>query len=299
MIDRTVMRTDVGFLRRRPHKTDTQASRSAAASTPEPRKINFDRPGRKPQTSTAPQTGSLNLSTRNPSSPPAQPVKASGGGLNLSRPEPQVSAPQPSQAPSGVSGLSLGGSARTAEQKVFIAPKNAGSRSSLSLRPPMDAELPKHSVPYFHNNTELSLDKPAVRLDFRQSAIGSMVIAGPQAFAWEMQNRLGGIVTFDSKGNSPVEPPLVGGRRIIEFYKGNVIVGLRHASRIRRIVFASQTTDLRIKLYDGSEIFMPSEQGKNVLLLTRIGHELEFRMEAIHSYDLLGTFSIKASQVAI
>lgn len=287
MIDRTVMRNDVGFLRRRPHKTENSVTSTSSTSHAEPRKLSFDRPDRRKSTA-SPQVA-----------PPQRPTTPSGGGLSLSRPDTQASSPKPSQAPSGVSSLSLGGTDRTPEQKVYIAPKNAGSRSSLSLRPPMDAELPKHSVPYFYNNTELSLDKPVVRLDFRQSAIGSMTIVGPQAFAWEMQNRLGGIQTFNGQGNSPIEPPSAGGRKIIEFHKGNVIVGLRHASKIRRVVFASQAADLRVKLHDGSEIFMPSEQGKNVLLLSRIGHELEIRMEAIHSFDLLGTFSIKASQVAV
>lgn len=289
MIDRTAMRHDVGFLRRRPHKPASQGASATPSTNSTSGKLNFDRPDRQKSSSpSAPQQ-----------TPLARPNTSSGGGLNLSRSTPQVPAAQASQAPSGASQLSMGGETRTPEQKVYIAPKNAGSRSSLSLRPPMDAELPKHSVPYFHNNTELSLGKPAVRLDFRQSAIGSMTVMGPQAFAWEMQNRLGGISTFNSQGNSPVEPPLFGGRRVIEFHKGNVIIGLRHASQIRRVVLASQSTDLRVKLYDGSEIFMPSEQGKNVLLLSRIGHELELRMEAIHSYDLLGVFAIKASQVAI
>lgn len=305
MIDRSVMRNDVGFLRRRPHRNETPAT--FQLSEPSFGKLNFDRPDRR-STTAEPQIlrrpAPLDMTTREnapskisfdrPSRHPAQPPTSS---LSLSRASTAESSSKPAQSDSGVSGLSLGGTTRTAGEKVYIAPKNPGSRSSLSLRPPMDAELPKHSVPYFRSNTELSLDKPAVRLDFRQSAIGSITITGPQAFAWEMQNKLGGIMTIDGKGDSPVEPPLFGGRRIIEFHKGDVVIGIRHAARIRRAVFASHSTDLRVKLYDGSEIFMPSGAGDNVLLLSRIGHELEFRMEAIHSYDLLGVFSIKASQV--
>lgn len=286
-LDMTTPRTDVAFLRRRPHRpvaASTAPATSSAtggglklsgpstASTEAPKhdpapttgKISFDRPDRAKTTAPAPATGGLSL---RPASSPAP----AGGGLSLK--------PEPAGKVQSSHGKSTG--------------------SSLSLRPKMDADLPKHSVPYFHNNLELSLDNPVVRLDFRQSGIGSLVIEGAQAFAWETSDKQGGLQVIGGNGSTEIEPPSFGRRKLVEFQDNDVIIGLRHAKNMRRIVVASQVSDLKVKMYDGSEIFMPSDAGKNVLLLTRIGHEIECRLEKVDSIDLLGVFAIKASHVSL
>jgi hypothetical protein len=172
-------------------------------------------------------------------------------------------------------------------------------RNSLSIRPKMDADLPKHSVPYFHDNTELSLDKPVVRLDSRQSGIGSLVIYGAQAFAWETKDMQGGLQVSLSENSSDIDPPTFGNRKLAEFVGDEVVIGLRHAHKLRRLVVASQVSDLKLTMYDGSEIYMPSDGGNNVMLISRIGHEIEVRMEKVDTLEIWDVFSIKLSHVSL
>lgn len=313
-IDRDKTRDDIAFLRRRPHRPESVSNASESSqpttgglnlarpsgtstastgglslgtspanSTPAP-KLSFDRPNRHPSTGSVPisqpTTGGLSLSR------PAEPAPTTGG-LSMSR---------PSNSTPSTGSLSLGPSTGS-------TPAQSGSkvslRSSLSLRPKMDSELPKHSVPYFHDNTELSLDSPVVRLDFRQSGIGSLVIYGAQAFAWETKDMQGGLQVSLSENSSDIEPPSFGNRKLAEFVGDEVVVGLRHAHKLRRLVIASQVSDLKLTMYDGSEIYMPSDGGNNVMLISRIGHELEVRMEKIDSLELWEVFSIKLSHVAL
>lgn len=309
-LDRTKPRTDVAFLRRRPHSPE---SVSKATATPVATTGGLSLSGasaggsgatsgislrREPSTSNnpAPTTGKINLNRadRPKSSNPAPAT----GSINLSRSDRST---QTSPAPT-TGGLSLrpatAGTQESSKPAGVQSSHGRSTGSSLSLRPKMDADLPKHSVPYFHNNLELSLDSPVIRLDFRQSGIGSLVIEGAQAFAWETADRQGGLQVIGGEGSTDIKPPSVGNRPLAEFQDEDIVIGLRHADKIRRIVIASQTSDLKVRMYDGSEIFMPSDGGNNVLLLTRIGHEIECRMEKIDSIELLDVFAIKISHVS-
>lgn len=301
-VDRNKMRDDITFLRRRPQRPESvsnaveepRATTGGLSLTPpsgantassagvslgsqhaQPEshgKLSFDRAGRKPA------TGQIPVS------------KPATGGISLAR-------PSGSTTPSTGGGLTLGHS--TGSTPTVQPAKNHTTRSSLSLRPKMDADLPKHSVPYFHDNTELSLDNPVVRLDFRQSGIGSLVIYGVQAFAWETKDMQGGLQVSLAENSSDIDPPSFGNRPLAQFVGDEVVVGLRHAHKLRRMVLASQVSDLKLTMYDGSEIYMPSDGGNNVMLISRIGHELEVRMEKVDSLEIWEVFSIKLSHVAL
>lgn len=319
-LDRNQMRNDLPFLRRRAKRPESVSNATSSVQTttgglnlvrpsassgsasgrpstgnqpPSPQssgRISFDRPGRATNTSPTPAvapsaSGGLSLSRPSSSATSAPSV---GSGLSLGRPS--------SSAPSA-GGLSLG--VQTGSTAAVHPAKKHSTRSSLSLRPQMDADLPKHSVPYFRNNTELSLESPVVRLDFRQSGIGSLVIKGAQAFAWETTDMQGGLQVCVAANSSAVAPPSFGNRKLAEFVGDDVIIGLRHAANLRRIVVASQVNDLKLTMYDGSVIYMPSDGGKNVMLISRVGHELEVRLEKVDSIDICEVFSIKVSNVTL
>ena len=189
----------------------------------------------------------------------------------------------------------------------------------------------------------LTPQEPVVRLNARQSAIGSLVLSGVTEFGWQTMERHSGIVQRpvyamlgesakdkwgseielsdrytpttsrslrtqnlydgynqrinmvrrkDSSGNvissaNEAEPsdqkyevPSYGRRKLVEFTKEGLIVGLRHIEHIRRVVFAS-ADKISVTLLDGGVINMDSEGGKRVLYMSRINNVLEFRSELL------------------
>lgn len=166
------------------------------------------------------------------------------------------------------------------------------------VRRPMGENLPKLKSPIVRNNVELSLKHPVVRLDNRQSAVGSIVIKGAQAFAWEDSTFLAGIQVRHGIGNSKIDPPLYGNRPLIGFVDEDIVVSLLHGKHIRRIVVASSTDDIYLNFYDGLQIFVPMNHGENALVMYRVGQEFELRLEHIQTTDLLGAFGIIPSQVS-
>lgn len=171
-------------------------------------------------------------------------------------------------------------------------------RATRPVRHAPNADLPKLNTPVFHGNTEMSLHNPVVRLDYRQSAIGSMVIRNAEAFSWEMDDLLSGLQVNSGQGSTAIEPRSFKNRKIAEFVDSEIIINLRHGKSLRRFIAASTKDDLFIELYDGSEIFIPMERGKNAMLMYRVGNEFEIRLEHIESTDLLNVFGIIPSQIS-
>lgn len=202
-------------------------------------------------------------------------------GLNLSRP---ATGQQATVAASGRGSLRLAPNPSTTSNPVLGNTRNV---------PPA---RPVTQVPYLHNNTELSLLEPAVRMDFRQSAIGSLIITGAQAFVWETNTKAAGM-EINGGQSSAVHPPKFGNRSLAEFQDGKIIVGLRHFNELRRLIIGSQANNLVVELYDGTKIAMPTENGNNVLLISRINNELECRMEKIDTLDIAPAFGIRISQI--
>lgn len=228
-----------------------------------------------PSSAAEPRTGGLSLSRpdRQPESHTAAPAATpavAGGGLSLKRPDRETSTPASGNNASGGTNLAMGAKA----QRV----------------------LP--TVPYFQKNIELTLDEPVVRFDYRQSAIGSLTIDGAQAFAWETTDKLGGL-EVNGGVSTDIKPPKYGNRQLVEFVDDTVVLGLRHFRELRRLVVASQESDLTVNLYGGSKVVIDSDGGNNVLLISRIDNELECRIEKIDSVDLLGVFGIKVSKVSL
>lgn len=146
------------------------------------------------------------------------------------------------------------------------------------------------ALPSVEGKVILSLEEPSVLLSRVQSALGSLVISGAEAFAWEGNDGFGALVLADGS-ESPV--PMYGNRHLIEFHKGDLLLGLRHFKNFRRLIVGTRTGMLKARLYDESEIIADGALGANALLISRVGNQIEFRLEKINSVDLLGVFGIQ------
>lgn len=165
-------------------------------------------------------------------------------------------------------------------------PTATGTNATTSSQPV--SRIP--TLPSVEGKVILSLEEPAVRLSRAQSAIGSLGVSGAEAFAWEGVDGFGGLVLLDGPESTA---PMFSNRKLVEFHKGNLVLGLRHFKNLRRLIVGTRHGLLRTNLYDGSEIIADGGLGSNALLISRVGNQLEFRLEKINSVDLIGVFGIK------
>lgn len=169
---------------------------------------------------------------------------------------------------------------------------NLGRNDDTSTGPqpiqPVANRIPR--LPSVDGKVVLTLDEPVVALDRKQSAIGSLTISGAEAFAWEANDGFGNLVL---KGNNESTAPLYGNRRLVEFHKDQVVVGLRHFRHLRRLIVGTRMGLLKVGLYDGSEIVVDGDNGNNALLISRVNNHLEVRVEKINSVDLVGVFGVQ------
>ena len=153
---------------------------------------------------------------------------------------------------------------------VTSAVAAAPSRNLLSLTP--DAPKPVlPAKPGVTGRAELTTSSPVVRLNRRQSAIGSLTIDGTTLVAWETTDRATGVLT--GPGSEPAMP-VFANRPVVEFHEGQLVVGLRHIHRLRRVV-AAVTDQVVVTIHDGATITCTG----GALLLSVIDGCLELRRE--------------------
>lgn len=169
------------------------------------------------------------------------------------------------------------------------ATSSASSPSSLKLRAPdeqVTVVLP--DKPLLEDSYALSAKTPVLRLNKFQSSIGSLLVEGANQFAWDVSGRFG-IVRAGQQGESNV--PSFGNRKLVEFYKGNLVIGLRHFQQLRRVILTGQGK-IVVKLPSGAEVSLNGDGEQNALYISRIKDVLEFRFEWVEEDSLSSTFSI-------
>ncbi len=124
-------------------------------------------------------------------------------------------------------------------------------------------------------------ETPLVRLDPRQSAIGSLIVGGATAIVWETVELVTGIATADGIDGTPVTTP--GNRPLLGFDGGDAILALRHVHLIRRALFVGTAGHpLTVQLFDGESFAAADDTGAPpVVSLLRIGSRLELRLEPL------------------
>ncbi|NUJ88287.1 hypothetical protein HOW07_09725 [Plantibacter sp. MCCC 1A11337] len=210
--------------------------------------------------------------------PPAAPAAsaAPSTGLTLGGPSTSAAAPPASVASAASApstGLSLGGSSSTAPAAPSARPATTPAAAPTTPQP--------FPAPTAEEVRVLDDETPLVRLDPRQSAIGSLIVGGATAIVWETVELVTGVATADGVDGTPVTTP--GNRPLLGFDGGDAILALRHVHLIRRALFVGTAgRPLTVQLFDGESFAAADETGAApVVSLLRIGSRLELRLEPL------------------
>lgn len=247
------VRRDIDYLRRRVKPrpepvADTPAAQATAAAAP--------------AATAAPSTG-LSLGG-SPS------TGLTLGGSSAAAP-PAPAAPSAPSAPS--TGLTLGGSSAPAPAAPSARPATTPAAAPTTPQP--------FPAPTAEEVRVLDDETPLVRLDPRQSAIGSLIVGGATAIVWETVELVTGVATADGVDGTPVTTP--GNRPLLGFDGGDAILALRHVHLIRRALFVGTPgRPLTVQLFDGESFAAADDAGAApVVSLLRIGSRLELRLEPL------------------
>jgi hypothetical protein len=138
-------------------------------------------------------------------------------------------------------------------------------------------------APDFGNVRELGEANPVVRLNPRQSAIGSLLVTGVRSVAWEDQQLTTGAHHMDGhKAGTAVVTP--GNRTLAGVQDGASIVSLRHVRLLRRVLFVAGETPVTIGVFDGATAAVAPRNHaglRSILYLMRVGAVLELRVEFV------------------
>jgi hypothetical protein len=122
-----------------------------------------------------------------------------------------------------------------------------------------------------------------IRLDRRQSAIGSLLVTGATSAAWEGSDRVTGAMTVDG-AVSGTSIKCSGNRPLIGYVDGTAAVALRHIRELRRALFIGErSAALTVEIFDGGTVTLPAAGGelRYILSLTAIDGVIELRAEPV------------------
>ena len=165
-----------------------------------------------------------------------------------------------------------------------IRPDDGLSLARPAGAPP--AEVPPESrlypAPAFGTRALSPLDA-VVRLNPRQSAIGSLFVTGARGTAWEDAAHVTGAQSVHRERIGTVVPTS-GGRPLVGYLNRDVVVALRHVRQLRRVLFIAGSGPLTVQTFDGAAVAVAGSLGegrRTVLTLTRVGAVLELRAESV------------------
>lgn len=248
--DRNAPRADLDYLSRRQRPQATpQATRQQAVA-----------PAAEPSAEPAAAAASLSLGTRGTRAPAAVPA-AHGGGR------------QGAGAPAAGAGLELRpGGAPPAKDRPATATQSSVPKPGQPFPAPAFGEL-----------RQLDQAHPVVRLNTRQSAIGSLLVTGARSVAWEDEHfTTGAHHSGGHRAGTSVTTP--GNRPLAGLQDGAGVVALRHVRQLRRALFIAGETPLTIGVFDGAAAAVAPRNDaglRTVLYLARIGAVLELRAEFV------------------
>jgi len=122
-----------------------------------------------------------------------------------------------------------------------------------------------------------------IRLDPRQSAIGSLLVTGATSAAWESSERVTGAMSVDG-AVSGTSIKCSGNRPLVGYVDGTAVVALRHIRELRRALFVGQpSVPLSVEIFDGGTVTLPAADGETayILSLTAIDGVIELRAEPV------------------
>jgi hypothetical protein len=265
------VRSDVGYLRRRVKPAPVAAAPAAVPA-----------PSQQPAQPAAPAAG------LSPS--PVQPA----AGLSLSPSAPATPAPAARGAAPGA-GLSLGSPATRPQASAPSGP----------VRPAVPPGSLPFAAPTIDEVRELGVEDPVLRLNARESAIGSLIVSSSEAAAWEDADGVTGLATAaGGTAGSPVRTP--GNRPLVGYDDADAILALRHAGRLRRALFIARGDEpLGVQIFDGSTVTVArgDDERMFVLYLLRIANLVELRAEPVRrastNEQILAQFGFTLTPVVV
>lgn len=190
------------------------------------------------------------------------------------------------------SGLSLSFSATST---IAVTP-SYGSRSGIAEPSPARP----FNAPGTTDVRELTRGHPMVRLNARQSAVGTLVVTGATTVVWESSEWVTGSHSISGvTAGAVVSTP--GNRPLVCLSDGQVMIALRHVSRLRRaLLFSEEPAALGVQLYGGVlGLPAPGPGLRNMLMVSRVGRQLELRSESmslsVSCEDIPDAFGFKMS----
>lgn len=208
-----------------------------------------------------------------------RPVDASSAAIRTRADEaaPAVR-PDLSLSPAPSSGLSLEG------HRGGTSP-SAGRASRPPLLAPVRDSARLFTAPGFTETRQMTEAVPIVRLNARQSGIGTMMVHGARSAAWEDIDRVTGAENAHGE-SAGVASQTAGNRKLVAFHDGSAAVTLRHVKRFRRAIFVAQDEPLVVSLFGEAALAVTPKNpdGKSlVLYISRIDNLLELRAEYVEA----------------
>lgn len=221
------------------------------------------------------------LSRRRKAVPQPEPTRPPSPSADLSL--------DPGASQTGSAGLTLGGS-RADSGGLSLGASHTPAPSTKAAAAPRSASRPVPATsdrlfpaPDFGSVRELGEANPVVRLNARQSAIGSLLVAGVRSVAWEdVELTTGAHHAQGHKAGTAVLTP--GNRPLAGMQDGAGIVSLRHVRLVRRLLFVAGETPMTVGVFDGAAAAVAARNDaglRSVLYVGRVGAVLEIRAEFV------------------
>ena len=138
-------------------------------------------------------------------------------------------------------------------------------------------------APTIDDVRELGGSEPVLRLNARESAVGSLIVSGADVAVWEDADRVTGLAR--ASGDTAGTPVTTSGNRpLVGFDEDDALVSLRHVQELRRALFVARGPHtLGVQVFDGATVTTArgDESRMFVLYLLRIGNLLELRAEPV------------------
>ncbi|MBO1268289.1 hypothetical protein [Arthrobacter cavernae] len=203
---------------------------------------------------------------------------------------PTQAAPSPASPAAAGTGLDLRGGLDLGRSPAHSP--DAHSPAGTAPAPPparTDISAQAFPAPAFGSVRQLSETDPVVRLNARQSGIGTLLVGAARSVTWEDNNLITGACT--ARGDTAGTAVRTSGNRpLAGFSEQSAAVSLRHVRQLRRALFIAGESPLTIGIFDGTAAAAsPRNQigERTVLYVSRIGSVLEMRVEFVpaHSTD--------------
>lgn len=162
---------------------------------------------------------------------------------------------------------------------LSLSPAPATPAATAAVRP----ESRPFPAPTIEDVRELGENEPVLRLNARESAVGSLIVSGADVAVWEDADRVTGSAT--AAGDTAGTPVVTSGNRpLLGFDEADAIVSLRHVRELSRALFITRAAHpLGVQIFDGSTVTTAAGDATRmfVLYLLRIDNLIELRAEPV------------------